>query len=483
MKIKTENNRMAAETKLKTGVLGIVGVAAMGAVMMSPALGIYGNFGPMAINAGKTTPLVFLLALLATLPTAICYAMISKEIPSSGSAYTWLWEAVNPTVGIWIGWMLAGFFVIVVFLQPLLFGLFFNDLVRLLGFDAGYGIFVLGFLISTVIIALLTYRGVEVSEKGATIDLVIQMILVAALAITIIVVLLLKGNLDFSPFLPSNSPKGMSGISLALIFGILSFTGFNVITNMAEETKNPRKTIPIAIIVACIIVGLYWIIVSWAYVISIPINQVVDAVHSDIIPVVPIAKEYWGMGKILIILTGMIAALGVYIATTVGASRVIYAMARDGSLPAIFNRLSQKHKVPVNALHLTFILTFIFVLIPAGLLGIYDTYIWWGKAVVFFALAIYVFVSLANPIFYLRFQREKFNILWNGIIAVFALVINIYLLYEAFFVECWQGDWATGKSIILFAILWMMLGLIYLMLLRKYTPDLFKKQAEYLREE
>jgi hypothetical protein len=83
---------MATETKLKAGVLGIVGVAVMGAVMMSPALGIYGNFGPMALTAGKTTPLVFLLALLATLPTAINYAMISKEIPSSGSAYTWLWE-------------------------------------------------------------------------------------------------------------------------------------------------------------------------------------------------------------------------------------------------------------------------------------------------------------------------------------------------------------------------------------------------------
>jgi len=474
---------MASEIKLKKGALGIIGVAAMGAVMMSPALGIYGNFGPMALTAGKTTPLVFLLALLATLPTAICYAMISREIPSSGSAYTWLWEAVTPAVGVWIGWLLAGFFVIVVFLQPLLFGLFFNDLVRAIGFEGGYGIFVFGFFSSTVIVALLTYRGVEVSEKGSTIDLIFQMVLVAALAITIIIVLTIKGKLDFSPFLPSSSPQGLSGISLALIFGILSFVGFNVITNLAEETKNPRKAIPVALVAACVVVGLYWVIVSWAYVISIPIDRVVEAVRSDVIPVVPIAREYWGIGNVFIILTGMIAALGVYIATLVGSSRVIYAMARDGSLPSLFSRLSAKHKVPANALHLTFILTFIFVLIPAGLLGIYNTYIWWGKAVVFFALATYVFVSLANPIFFLRFRREKFSIVWNGIVSVLALVINLYLLYQAFFVECWQGDWATGKSVILFAVVWMILGLVYLFLLKKYTPELFKKQAVYLREE
>jgi len=474
---------MATETKLKSGALGIVGVAAMGAVMMSPALGIYGNFGPMAITAGRTTPLVFLLALLATLPTAICYAMISREIPSSGSAYTWLWEAISPAVGIWIGWLLAGFFVIVVFLQPLLFGIFFNDLVRALGFEAGYGMFVIGFVISTIIIALLTYRGVEVSEKGSTIDLIIQMVLVAALAITIIVVLTIKGKLDFSPFLPSSSPQGLSGISLALIFGILSFVGFNVITNLAEETKNPRKTIPIAVVAACVIVGLYWVVVSWAYVISIPTEHIIEAVYSDVIPVVPIAREYWGIGKVFIILTGMIAALGVYIATVVGSSRVIYAMARDGSLPSIFSRLNPKHKVPANALHFIFLLTFIFVLIPAGLLGLYNTYIWWGKAVVFFALATYVFVSLANPIFFLRFRREKFNIFWNGIMALLSLAINLYLLYKAFFVECWRGDWATGKSVILFAIAWMALGLIYLIVLKKCTPELFKKQAAYLREE
>jgi amino acid transporter len=468
------------KTKLKTGAFGVIGVTALGAVMMSPALGIYGNFGPIALTAGNATPFIFLMALFITLPTAVSYAMVSKEIPSSGSAYTWLWETMNPYIGVWIGWLLYGFFIIVVFLQPLLFGLFFNDFMRLLGFDAGYWLFLISVLFSSSLVAFFTYRGVELSGKGSLADLIVQMIIVAALAVTIFISVSGTGHLTFTPFLPSSSSHGLSGISQALIFGILSFTGFNVISNLAEETRNPKKTIPLAIVLSCVIVGVYWVIVSWAYVIAVPIEEVTAAVKSDLIPVVPIAKRYWGAGEIIIILTGMIAGLGVYLATVLGTSRVIFAMARDGSMASSLGKLNTRYQTPWNALHLTFFLTLIFVLAPSAIFGIYNTYMWWAKAVVFFALIVYVFVSIANPLFYYRYRRKQFSIFWNGIIGFVSLIVNIYLLYKAFFVECWKGDWATGKSVVVFAIFWMLVGLFYVIYLYRKSPDLFLKKAGYL---
>jgi len=468
------------KTKLKTGVFGIIGVTALGAVMMSPALGIYGNFGPIALTAGIATPFIFLMSLFITLPTAISYAMVSKEIPSSGSAYTWLWETMNPYIGVWIGWLLFGFFIIVVFLQPLLFGLFFNDFMRLMGVEAGYGFFLLSMLISSSLVAVFTYRGVELSGKGSLVDLIIQMIIVAALAVTIIGSVSRIGHLDFTPFLPSSSSHGLSGISQALIFGILSFTGFNVISNLAEETRNPRKTIPLAIVLSCVIVGVYWIVVSWAYIIAVPIEEITAAVESDFIPVVPIAKKYWGAGEILIILTGMIAGLGVYLATVLGTSRVIFAMSRDGSMTSSLGKLNRRFRTPWNALHLTFVLTIIFVLVPSAIFGIYNTYMWWAKAVVFFALIVYVFVSIANPLFYYRYRRKQFSIFWNGIIGLISFLVNAWLLYKAFFVECWKGNWATGKSVVVFAVFWMVVGLLYVIYLKSISPELFLKKAGYL---
>jgi amino acid transporter len=468
----------SGNTQLKKGAMGIISVTALGAVMMSPALGIYGNFGPIALTAGSSIPFVFLLALIITLPTAISYAMISKEIPSSGSAYTWLWNIMNPSIGIWIGWLLFGFFIIVVFLQPLLFGLFFNDFMRTLGFGTSYWTFLLSVIFSSALIALFAYKGADISGKGTLVDLILQMLIVALLAITIIISLSHVGQLKLTPFMPSSSDS-MSGISQALIYGILSFTGFNVISNMAEESKNPKKTIPVAIVLSCIIVGLYWIFVSWAYVLSVPIQEIVVSVKSDIIPVVPIAKKYWGIGDIVIIITGMIAGLGVYLATVLGTSRVIFAMARDGSMTSSLGKLNNRNQTPWKALHLTFLLTLFFVLVPSAIFGIYNTYMWWAKAVVFFALIIYIFVSIANPLLYYRFHRKRFSIFWNGFIGFISLIVNVYLLYKAFFVECCKGDWATGKSVVVFAVIWMVVGLFYLYFLKKKTPTLFLKKAQY----
>ncbi len=118
---------MGAETQgLRASALGALGVAALGSVMMAPALGIYANLGLISAASGKVAPAIFLVALLCTLPTAVSYALIAREIPSAGSAYTWLSEAINPFVGTWMGLLLLATYLFCVILQPILFGLFYN---------------------------------------------------------------------------------------------------------------------------------------------------------------------------------------------------------------------------------------------------------------------------------------------------------------------------------------------------------------------
>lgn len=129
-----------AKETLKASSLGIVSVAALGSVMMAPALGIYANLGIISATAGVAAPAVFLVALLCTLPTAIAYSVIAKEIPSAGSAYTWLSDAMNPWAGTWMGVLLLATYLFCVVLQPILFGLFFNDLISaVLNIQTGYG--------------------------------------------------------------------------------------------------------------------------------------------------------------------------------------------------------------------------------------------------------------------------------------------------------------------------------------------------------
>src|SRR3954471_14710507 len=88
---------------LRRGTLGLLGLVTLGSVMMSPALGLYGNWGPMASTVGLPTPLVFLAALVVSLPTAVSYALMSGRLPSSGSTYAWTWRVMSPQAGAWVG--------------------------------------------------------------------------------------------------------------------------------------------------------------------------------------------------------------------------------------------------------------------------------------------------------------------------------------------------------------------------------------------
>jgi amino acid transporter len=108
---------MTDSGSLPPNALGLVGAAAFGAVMLSPALGIYGNFAAIEGTTGVVTSFVFLVALVISLPTAVSYAVVARELPAAGSAYTWLWRVTRPRLGSWVGWLMTSYYVVVIFLQ------------------------------------------------------------------------------------------------------------------------------------------------------------------------------------------------------------------------------------------------------------------------------------------------------------------------------------------------------------------------------
>jgi amino acid transporter len=95
---------------------------------VAPAIGLYATWGPIEATAGPVAPLVFLAALIITLPTVLSYASLSRHAPSAGAAATWLWVTVSPTAGLLAGLVMIAYFVMTAISVPLLFALFFRDL-------------------------------------------------------------------------------------------------------------------------------------------------------------------------------------------------------------------------------------------------------------------------------------------------------------------------------------------------------------------
>lgn len=466
---------------LERGVVGLAGAATMGAIMMAPALGLYGNWGPLALDVGVIAPFMFVIGLLIALPTAISYAVIARVMPSAGSAYTWLWRALTPGAGIFIGWILIAYYIVAVVIQPYIFGLYFNELMVFLGITGidPYITYLLGVAVITIIGAILVYGGIKLSVRGTLIMMGIEVVVAFLLCATILVKNVSK--LSFEPFNPNAlGGLGSEGIGLALIIMVLSYTGFDVISTVAEESHSPRSMIPKATIIATVGVAAFWIFGAYALSIAVPTEQVGDLVASGMTPVVPIAADYWGAGKVLVILTALTAATGVFVACAVGASRVLFAMGREGTLPSVFGGLHPKYKTPWTAQHLVFgISIFATVVWPWWLDGnIVRAFIWWAGAIAFFALVTYLFVNLANILYFNRIAPSKRNWLTNIIVPIVGLIVDGWVLYKAFFESLWKiEDFRDGKSIILACLIVAVVGIVYVYWVRTSRPHLMQQQA------
>src|SRR5579859_610082 len=460
--------KQGSTTGLRAGALGLVGLATLGAVMMSPALGIYGNWGPMASIVGLPTPLVFLGALVVSLPTAVSYALVNREYPSAGSAFTWVWKTTSPAVATWVGLMMTLYYTVAVILQPILFGLFFNSLLQFAGMkNPNLWTWALGVAIVTVFVFFLTYRGIELSTRSAVMFIAVEMLVVVALSLTIAGKTISDHHFSFAPLNPAHVTGGGSAFWAAMILGILSFTGYDVISTVAEEAHAPRRLLPKATLIATLGVGIFWALNSWLFSISVPISEVQKLTASGLTPAVPIAQQYWGWGQIFVILTAMTAATAVYVATVVGASRALYAMARQGTLPAPLARLHPRYRVPWNAMHVVYAGSLIgIVVLVAALKNALSAFVWWAGPIVFFALITYMFVNLANIVYFSRFARSRFNWFLNGLVPVVGIGLDAYLIYKSFFQALWSAGFQTGQSIILVSMILVVLGIGYVAYLK-----------------
>ena len=488
---------------LRKGSLGLAGAATLGAIMMAPALGLYGNWGPMAQDIGQVGPLIFLAGLLVSIPTAISYAVISRKMPSSGSAYTWLWRALSPSIGIWIGWMLIGYYVIAVILQPYLFGIYFSELLKYFNFISapaagGYDYlpYLVGVVIVTALGGILVYGGIQLSVKSTLVVMAIEVAVVTILCLTILVVKGTNGGFSLEPFNPNAlaAPEGKTAwdaFFAAMILAVLSYTGFDVISTVAEETKSPRSIIPQATLISCIGVGLFWTFGSWALSIAVPMSQVNDLVASGFTPIVPIAKEFLGAFDLVVIITALTAATGVFVATAVGATRVVFAMGREGTLPSVFGKVEGRTQAPWNAGHLVFAISLIATIVwPLWLTntgtGSPDplaSFVWFAGAITFFALVVYIFVNLSNTIFHWRFARSEFNVITNLIVPIIGIVVDVVLMWNAFFVSLWNAsDFRIGQAVVYACIAVLALGVVYTLWLRTTKPALLKGQALVFEE-
>ena len=259
-----------SETKLARNAIGLADVLFQSITSMAPAAAIAASIPLGAAFAGGALPLAVVIAFVGILFTAWSIGQLASHIPAAGSVATYTAVGLSPKVGFLVGWGYAAVEVLIVPLVMLQLGFTLGGELTSMIPAITAGSWWIFMAIGTILVCGLVYRGVKTStETGVWLGA----IEIAVFLILGIVLVIKAGNANtlavFTPhFANAKGFEGWSGVFAGAVGALLAFSGFEAAAPLAEETKNPRRNIPIAIMGATVAIGALYIFTTYAAAVS-----------------------------------------------------------------------------------------------------------------------------------------------------------------------------------------------------------------------
>ncbi|WP_223437419.1 MULTISPECIES: APC family permease [unclassified Pseudomonas] len=321
--------------------LSLGAVVLFGIAYMTPIV-VLGTFGILAQSTAGMVPAAYLAALVAMFFTAMSYGRMASAFPVAGSAYSYVRKAISPKLGFIAGWAVLLDYLFLPMAIWLIGAAYLNS-----AFPAvPQWIWVLAFIGITSAINIV---GLKLANGiNALLMLVQFLVLIAFVALCVHYV---GGDAStplwsVKPFFNGDMqmPLIMSGAAIACY----SFLGFDAVSTLTEETRDPRRTIPRAIMLITLIGGLIFVGVSYFVQIAHPSFQF-DSVDSA---AYEIARNIGGDLFVSIFLIGLIVGqFASGLSAQASGSRLLYAMGRDGVLPkSFFGTLHERFGTPINSI-------------------------------------------------------------------------------------------------------------------------------------
>ena len=378
--------------------------------------GIYVLIGAAADQAGMFAPSAFLFAAFVMAFSALSFAEFSGRIPQAAGEAVYVEAAFN-----W-NWLTLVTGLLIVFSATV------AGSAISLG-SAGYVAVLLPLpqpvIVSVIIISmgLIAAKGIRESVMFAGILTVIEIIGL----LLIIGAGFLKDPtmlLDISASIPSmGDSAAMVGVLSASLIAFFAFIGFDDVVNLVEETKNPTKTMPWAIIISLVAVTVIYFLVVYVAVRAVPIP---DLVASEA-PVGLLFERLTGMSPLAITVIAIVATMNGVVIEIIMAARVVYGLGRKGRLPDWLCRVNPTTQTPLNA---TVLITI--SMLAAALFVPLDDLVEWTSKIILFVFAL---VNLALLIVKWRADPAPEGIftVW-AIVPLIGLVTCLFLLFAPYFV-------------------------------------------------
>lgn len=398
--------------------------------------GIFFVMAETVTLAGPAVILSFLLAALTAGLTAMCYAEVATAIPVSGSSYTFTYVALGEGAAVIVAacllmeWGIAGAAVSVGWSAYL------NQLVEMVTGHAipapwreppfeqhtdglvlgGPGYVNLPAIAVVWLCALMLLRG---SEQSAKLNAVLTVIKVTILLLFIALALTAFKAQHFEPFMPF----GMGGVGAAAAIIFFSFVGLDSVVNASEEAINPQRNIPWAISLALMVVTAIYVLVAISSLGVQAYDQFFGANGS--LPMILLKATQTPMTGILLAAGAVISIFSVTLLALFGQSRIYFAMARDGLLPAKLARLDPQTQGPRAS-------TLLAAVMITPLAGFLPSHVLWGMVSLGTLAA---FMAVAITLIVLR-QRQTddntkcFRVPGYPVTPIVSILACLYLIFN-----------------------------------------------------
>jgi amino acid transporter len=404
---------------LRGGSTGIGGAVVQSAALIGPAAGATAGFVFIASESGFASPFAMVIGMVFSVCLAIVIGEFAKKLPAAGSFYNYLSHAFGPKVGFVTGVMLFGAYVLLLPFQMSFFGTFVSDYLAGQGVHIAWQWFAVALIAFTVII---TAIGLTPSLRAGLLFLTFEILVFGIVALVILV----NGGADglsLKPFDPSESALGFSGIIYGLVFAIFAFVGFESATTLGEEAHEPRRTIPRAVMVTTLVIGLFYTLLIYSGVIGFGLTpKGLHALQTDGTPFDTLARQFSGafLGTLSIIAV-MTSFIALNLVTVTAASRMIFSMGRDRMLPSWFDHVNHRG-APNRAIVAVGVFALAVVLILGSIYAPSDLASWAAYIATLFFIAAYALLGVGVIKYYWEQHRSEFSITRHLVVPVAGLI-------------------------------------------------------------
>ncbi len=325
--------------------------------------GIFVGLSDTVARSGPAVVVSFVLAAVTCVFTAFSFAELGGAIPVSGSSYSYAYATLGERAAFLVGWCLLLEYGVSVSAVAVGWGQYLNELLNsLTGWQlpaalsnppGDGGVVNLPAVVVMLLAAVLLVRGIRESARAT-----------AAMAVLKLAVLVLFCAIAFTAFEDGNltpfAPEGIAGITSGASVAFFSYIGFDAITTAGEEVKNPRRNVPVAIMICIGVVTVLYGVVALSAIGALSADQVGDRPAALSLVVNQVTHSAVGGG--VIAFGAVVAIASVVLAVMYGQTRILMSMSRDGLVPRVFERISPKTATPAAG---TWIVAVVFA-VPAA---------------------------------------------------------------------------------------------------------------------